>query len=326
MATALVIIPLLEGYWTRAAAAFVFFAALHAYRTPLWVLTVESVPESRWGRVEGVRGAFHSGGVGYALVGGGLLFAIWPALPFIVAAILVIVTTLATFIATPADSAEREPSPDPETRAADSHAPIGFAMLRERRDVRWFLIAHSLWTAAVDGIRPFIFLFATVVLGISIAESSLVLLVLLLGLAIGSVVIGRMGDRFGRGRLLFWAALVLGIAMSAGIFIRTVPIAIAVLVPVGLTAAAFVALPYAHFASLVGENGIGRQTGLYNGAIGIAQIAAPLLVGAALDLGEPLFPELDGFPLMWPVVGAMALASTLALRRSHQAAGADGDA
>jgi MFS family permease len=330
MATALVTLPLLDGYWSRAAAAFVFFAALHAYRTPLWALTVESVPERRWGSVEGVRGAFHAGGVGFGLVGGGLLFAIWPPLPFIIAAALVIATTLATFIATPADSAEREPQHERAQEAAKAHHPQGFALLRERRDVRWFLIAHSLWTAAVDGIRPFIFLFASVVLGITIAESSLVLLVLLLGLAVGSIAIGRLGDRFGRGRVLGWCALVLGVAMSGGIFIRNVPLAIAVLIPVGITAAAFVALPYAHFSALAGDgdgdangNGVGRQTGLYNGAIGVAQIAAPLLVGGVLELGAPLFPELDGFPLMWPVVGALALASVLALRRSEAARGAD---
>jgi MFS family permease len=315
MAVALAIVPFVNGILSRAAAAFVFFALLHAYRTPLWSLTVDSVPEKRWGEVEGVRGALHAGGVGYGLVGGGLLFAIWPPLPFLIGALLIVATTLATFAATPRESHERAPGRAAgEDRSAPS--PPGLRVLLERRDVRWFLIAHTLWTAAVDGIRPFIFLFATVVIGITIAESSLVLLVLLLGLAIGSTVIGRLGDRLGRERVLGWAALVLGIAMSLGIFIRDVPIAIAVLVPVGATASAFVALPYAHFASLVGEADIGRQTGVYNVAIGLAHGLAPLIVGAVIEFGEPLFPELRGLPLMWPVVGAMALLSLCALRRS----------
>src|SRR5688500_9120939 len=64
MAAALAIAPFLDGYWPLAGAAFVYFAALHGYLTPLWSLMVDAVPEERRGRVQGFRGALHSIGLG----------------------------------------------------------------------------------------------------------------------------------------------------------------------------------------------------------------------------------------------------------------------
>jgi MFS family permease len=319
LAVALAIVPFMESFAAIAAVTFAVFALLHAYRTPLWALMIDSVPESRWGRVEGVRGALHASGLGFAIVGGGLLYSIWPPLPFLIGSALIVAMTGVTFLATPDDSAERSALCEQQERDGAGHAhpsPGILAVLKERPGLRPMLIAHALWTGAVDGIRPFIFLFATVVLGITIAESSLLLLVLLLGLALGSVIIGRVGDRLGTGRVLMVAALLMGVAMASGIFVRSVPVAVAMLVPVGIAAAAFVSLPYPLFASFVGEEGMGRNTGIYSGATGLAHFFAPIIVGGAIDLGAPLFPEYDGLPLMWPIVGLSALLSVPMLHRA----------
>jgi len=96
-------------------------------------------------------------------------------------------------------------------------------------------------------------------------------------------------------------------AMLAGVLVREIDGAIALLLASGLGAAALIALPYPLFAALVGGRSIGRYTGLYILSLGFARVAAPVVVGAAIDFGRPLFPGLDGYPLMWPVAGAMAL-------------------
>ncbi len=360
MAAGLVVAPFLGSYWALAAVAFLFFAALRVYVTPLWALLVDSVPQSRWGRVEGVRGVLHSVGLSFGLVGGGFLFDIWQPLPFIVAAALLLATTAATFFSTPPDSLERVSESEAEERGnrlksdddqerseraepEDEEASSrrgddgeGTAGARERdgglnRDgnarrsiwselkqdapLRWFLIAHALWTAAVDGMRPYIFIFASVVLGVRIAEASALLLVLLVGLAIGSLSMGWLSDRINRPTLLFISALVLGVALCAGIFIRSVPVAIALLLPVGLGAAALISLPYPLFATLVGDRPIGEFTGVFGWAVGLAQLFPPILVGAAVDLAIGLFPEQRGYPMMWPVVGVMALLGAASLYR-----------
>lgn len=312
MVVALVASPFLDGFWHLAAAGFLFFVGLHGYLTPLWALLIDAVPDERRAPVQGVRGAFQAAGLGFGLIGGGLLFALAEPLPFVLAAVLLVGTTWLTAAAVPADRktaggrvAAREESEEPVWKRLVGHGPV-----------RWFLIANALWTGAVDGIRPYIFLFAVVVLGVSMAEASLVLAWLLVGLAVGAVAIGRLGNRVGRVPLLAGAAAAMALAMGAGLFIRDVPGAMAVLAVAGVAAAAFIALPFPVFASLAGEEAPGRQTALYIVSLGFARIVAPMLVGAAIDWGARWFPEYQGYPLMWSVAALLTLLSVPALLRS----------
>lgn len=313
MAVSLAIAPFLEGYWLLAGIAFIFFAAFHGYLTPLWALMVDAVPGERWGRVHGVRGALHAAGLGYGLVVSGLLFAIWQPLPFLVAALLILASTVVTVLAAPQDPTNGGGDQSTgEVRAV-------WKELKSRPDIRRFLVANALWTGAVDGIRPYVFLFAVAVLGINTAETSLVLLVLVAGIGIGSVLLGRLGDEYGHAPLLAGGAALTTVALISGVLVRTLPGALTLLLAAGLGAAALIALPYPLFAELIGGRAIGRYTGLYILSLGFARIVAPVLVGAAIDLGRPLFPELDGYPFMWPVAGLMALLSLFALRSSLEA-------
>jgi len=316
LALALGVAPFLEGYWSLAGISFVFFAALHGYLTPLWALMVDAVPDQRRGRVHGVRGALHAAGLGYGLVAGGLLFGLWPALPFLLAAALVLATTWLTYRAAPSTARDRELPEEP----AGGGALRIWTELRERPAVRRLLLANALWSGAVDGIRPYVFLFAVTVLGITVAEASLVLVVLVAGLGLGAVAIGHLGDRYGRAWLLQAGSLVTGLAMLAGVVVRDVPGAVALLLASGVGAATLVALPYPLFAGIAGERSIGRYTGLYVLTLGLGRIMAPLIVGAGIDLGARLYPATHGYPLMWPVAGSLALAGSAMLRRSIAAA------
>lgn len=311
MATALAVAPFLHGFVPLAAAAFLYFAALHGYLTPLWALLVDAVPRQRHGRVQGVRGALHAIGLGYGLVGGGLLFSLWHPLPFLIAAAMVLVATAITYTAAPTEAAAH----------VEAEATLGDVLriwrrFRGRPAVPWFLLANALWTGSVDGIRPFIFLYAVAVLGISVAQTSLVLLLVVAGLGIGAVVLGRLGDRYGHHSLLEVGGTILGVTMMAGFFVRGLWGAVGLLVVSGLGAATLIALPYPLFASLIDEEGVGRDTGLYILTLGFGRIIAPLTVGLAVDLAVPLFPELRGYPAMWPIAGLFAILGVLALRRS----------
>lgn len=311
MMAALVATPFLDGFWTLAAAGFLFFTGLHGYLTPLWALLIDAVPDERRGPVQGVRGAFQAGGLAFGLIGGGLLFSLASPLPFLLAALLVLATTWLTTAAVPSD---------PEARGEwhprrGEEGPV-WKRLVGPGPVRWFLIANALWTGAIDGVRPYIFIFAAIVLGISVAETSLILGWLLAGLAVGAVLIGRLGNRVGRVRLLALAALTTGVVMGLGVFIRDVPSAIGVLAVAGLAAAAFIALPFPVFAALAGDESAGRQTALYIVSLGFARIAAPILIGAVIDIGARWFPDYRGYPLMWPAAGLLVLASVPALLHS----------
>lgn len=315
MAGALLLAPFLDGYWPLFAVGVLFFGALHGYLTPLWALMVDAVPDERRGRVHGVRGALHSVGIGYGLIGSGLLFQLWRPLPFVVGALIIAVTTGITIAAARASDRLATPS-----GAASTLQPGSWLAALRRPEIRWFLVANALWTGAIDGIRPYVFLFAIVVLGVTIAEASLVLVFLLVGLALGALILGRLGDYYGRRALLVGGILVTAAALFSGIWLREPQGAILLLALAGVGAAALIALPFPLFVSLVGEEGIGRRTGLYILSVGIARIGAPMMVGAAIDWGAGRYPELQGYPMMWPMAAVMALASVPVLLLSFRGA------
>lgn len=309
MALAVVVAPFLTGFWTIAGAALVFFLALHGFLAPLWALMVDEVPHERRGRVQGVRGALHSAGLAFGLVAGGLLFSIWEPLPFLTAGAMILATTAITYYAAP-----RTPTPGHEGDASDVLKV--WRRLKGRPAVSWMLLGNALWSSGVDGIRPYIFLFATVVLGINVAETSLLLTVIVAGLGIGAVVLGHMGDRFGHARLLGVGSAVTGVAMLLGFYVRTVPGAVALLLFAGLGAATLISLAYPLFASLIPERGVGRDTGLYIVTMGFGRIVAPVVIGAAIDIGRASMPDVRGYPYMWPIAGTLMLLGLLALARA----------
>lgn len=309
LAASVAVAPFLDGFWPIAGAALVFFLALHGYLAPLWALMVDEVEPGRLGRVQGIRGALHAAGMAFGLVAGGLLFAIWEPLPFLMAAVLILVTTAITYYA----------SPRTMTRGHEGDASDVLKLwrrLRGRPAVTWMLVANSLWSAGVDGIRPYIFLFATIVLGINVAQTSLLLVVIVAGLGVGAVVLGNLGDRFGHAKLLGIGGAVTGLAMVTGLWVDDIPSAVVLLLFAGLGAATLLSLPYALYARLIGAQGVGRDTGLYIVTMGIGRIVAPVLIGAAIDLARPLMPETRGYPVMWPIAGGLTLLGILALARA----------
>ena len=104
--------------------------------------------------------------------------------------------------------------------------------------------------------------------------------------------------------------------MLLGFYVRTVPGAVALLLFAGLGAATLISLAYPLFASLIPERGIGRDTGLYIVTMGFGRIVAPVVIGAAIDIGRSSMPEFRGYPYMWPIAGALMLLGLLALARA----------
>jgi MFS family permease len=313
MAASIALAPFLHGYWPIAAAGFVFFAALQSYLTPLWALMIDSVPNERRGSVQGVRGVFRALGLAYGLVAGGLLYSIWEPLPFVVAAALILVTTAITFAA------------DRTGSDGDDDVPAGtlsgtWRELRGNRPALWTLSANALWNGGIDGIRPYFMLFATIVIGITVAQASLVLVVLIVGVAIGSLVIGRLGDRFDRGRLLQLSGALLTIGMGAGLLVRNVFTASIILLAAGIGAAGLITLPYPYFAELVGDDNTGQYTGIFVLSVGLGRIFAPMLIGGAIDLGRAFMPAERGYPFMWIVAALFSAAGWFAIRRASKLA------
>jgi MFS family permease len=328
MAAALLLIPFRDSFWSMAGIAVVYFAALHAYSTPLRAMLIDATPTEHWGSVQGAMGATHLGGVTFGLVAGGLLYSVYQPLPFIVGAGLLVVTTAITLYTAWKLRLGAEERHRPRERW-DIRRELDFwrELLRDA-DSRWFLMANVLWNAGTEGIRPYLFLFATVVLGIAVQTASLAMLAFLGAAGIGSIIVGRIGDRAGRARILLIGALITGTAMLPGFFVRDLAWLLVLLVPAGLGAAALVALPYPVFATLEQDLDTGRSTGAFYMSVGVARLIAPLLVGAAIDIAAPMLPGTSGYPVMWPIAGLLVLggAAVLGFTRRKEGRGRRGEA
>ena len=311
MTASLVAVPFIRGFWPLAAMGVFFFAALQGYMTPLWALMIDAVPDERRAVVQGVRGAFQAIGLAFGLIVGGLLFEVWEPLPFVTAGFILILSTWFTVLSAPSDRGE-------ESLARKRKTPI-WRQLLKRSEIRWFLVANGLWNGAIDGIRPYIFLYAATVFGISVGGTSGLLVFLLLGVGIGAVGVGRLSQALGRARLLGISAGMCGVAMLLAYFPRTSSDIIWLLAVAGLAAASFIALPFPVFSKLAGDEAPGRQTALFIVSVGLSRVLAPIVIGTVIDLSARFDPELRGYPFMWVAAGGMALLSVPALYKAVSA-------
>lgn len=311
MAATLALVPFVSGYWPTVAIAFGFFLSAQIFFTPLWALMVDAVPDERRGRVQGARGALRAGGLGFGLVGGGLLFSIWEPLPFLLAGLLVLVCAVATVLTA------RSLVQQSESGAVRPGGGLRRMIqeLRSNPDARRVLVSNALWNGAIDGIRPYFFVFAATVLGVSTAVTSAGLVFLVVGLGIGSVVVGRLGDRYDRTRLLLWGVALLTVAMVGGFFMRDLRVAIPILLLAGIGASGIVALPYPIYASLTDEERAGEHTGIFVVSVSVGRLLAPMLVGATIDFARPLMPGTEGYPAMWLVAAVLAASGWAVLRK-----------
>lgn len=319
MALGIAVAPFARTYWLMAAATFVFFAALHAYLTPLWALMLDSVPDERRARVQGTRGALRALGLAYGLVAAGLLYSIDAPLPFLAAAALVLLSTAVTWIADSKVGGDRTTRERVREGVYDA-----WRQLRRKPGAAWLLAANALWNGAIDGIRPYVFLYASIVLGLTIVQASLGLGLLIAGIGIGSLIVGRLGDALPRGQVLQIGTGVLvlafAVALLVGTILRNVSWAALALGAGGLGAAAILAIGYPYFAELVGESRQGEFTGIWVFSVGFGRIVSPMLVGMAIDLGAPMLPRVRGYPMMWAAAGIMGFAGWLALWRAIRSA------
>ena len=83
----LALMAFMPSLWTTALLLFAFFFAYYVYEPPYRGLYPDLLPESVYGRAQGVQHLFRGVALGGGLIGGGLLFHLWQPAPFLVAAV-----------------------------------------------------------------------------------------------------------------------------------------------------------------------------------------------------------------------------------------------
>lgn len=303
MGFCLLLLPFMPNLWTTVVIVMSFFFAYYLYETPYRGLYPDVLPPELFGRSQGIQHILRGTALGMALVGGGLLFKLWRPSPFILAAIL---TTTACGLAIVL------------VREDGGHGRVfeGFlAYIRrswhifwEDGDVRRFLLANSAWEGAFAAARTFVVLYIIDGLNQSKLVSSLVLGSVAIGYVIAAIFAGRLGDRFGLARVIFFASFIYGGGCLAGGLAQQwhdwyFPLIAAVSIAGGTV----MTLAWGLLYKIVPVEHRGAVSGLATTTKGIGLLVGAPIAGLAIDLARPYAESTEGYQVLWPICGLAIL-------------------
>ncbi|HEV2820864.1 MAG TPA: MFS transporter, partial [Solirubrobacteraceae bacterium] len=317
MALALVGLGLVGGF----AGAFIgvtgFFAAYYVAYEPYRALYPDLIVDEAAGRAQSGQAVARGLGTALALVGGGMLLALGQLVPFVVAAVVVVVSVGAfAHVLLRRSGVPEQPSADGAKQAREAFGELWRA-IRFQPPLRRYLVANALWEGSVGAIKTFVILWITVGLGLSLTAAAGVLggaaVCILAGAALG----GKLADRFGTARVMQVAAAGFGGPLIIP-FLSKDPALLVPAVPVIAVCGGIVmALPYALLIPMMPPSDHGLLSGFYSMSRGLGLAAGPLLAGVAIEIlrafGDPTGTQ--GYAAVWVVAGALLLASVPLVRR-----------
>jgi MFS family permease len=183
-------------------------------------------------------------------------------------------------------------------------------LVREHSVLRAYFFANALWEMALSALKAFIILYLVEGLKYSLRISSLIVggvaIVILLG-AFGS---GKLGDRYGRLRIMSYALWAYGIGYTVVIFTTSRPVIGAMIPLIAIGGGTVMTLAYAILMPLMPEDEHGALTGFYSLSRGVGIVAGPIIAGVLIHATRHHpFSATHGFQAMWIVCAAAAFGS-----------------
>jgi MFS-type transporter involved in bile tolerance (Atg22 family) len=256
-----------------------------------------------YGRAQGAQHLMRGFALGCALIGGGALFHVWEAFPFLVAAIVVVTACAAPVLFVREDGGHGRVFEG--VRVYVSHS---WRVFRREPEVRRFLIANAAWEGAFAGARTFVVLYLTIGLGQPQGTATAVLAAVACGYVVAAVGSGFLGDRFGLSRVIVVASFVYGVGLLLGGFgsewhVWYLP----VIFVVAIAAGSVMTLAWGLLFKLMPPGDRGAIAGLATTTKGVGLLIGPLLAGAAIDLLAPYLEDTQGYQALWPILGVPIL-------------------
>ena len=256
-----------------------------------------SPPADLFGRAQGIQHLLRGIALGTALIGGGALFHVWEASPFLVAAVVVTLACLAPIVLLREDGATAGCS-----RAWAYTCATAARVFRREPDVRKFLIANSAWEGTFSAARTFVVLYITVGLGQPLGITTAVLAAVAGGYIVSALVAGRLGDRFGLARVIFLCSFVYGGGLLlGGLVVQWHSWYLPLIFLAAIAGGSVMTLAWGLLFTLMPAADRGAIAGLATTTKGFGLLIGPLLAGGAIDLLERYFPETHGYQVLWPI-------------------------
>jgi MFS family permease len=243
--------------------------------------------------------------LGAALVGGGFLLKVWHAAPFVLAAFVTTAACGATIVWVSEDGGHGR-----VFEGVGAYFKRSWGILREEAEVRRFLLANAAWEGTFAAARTFVVLYVIDGLHQSKTISSALLGAVAAGYVIAALVAGRLGDRFGIARVIFFASFIYGGGfLVAGLATTWHNWYFALIVPVSVAGGAVMTLSWGLLFKLMPPQHRGAISGLATTTKGLGLLLGAPVAGAAIDIARPYLDATDGYQILWPVCGIPVLAA-----------------
>ena len=303
LAFTLALLAFMPNLWATAFLFFSFSLAYYVYEPPYRGLYPDLVPSESYGRSQGSQHVMRGIALAGALVAGGVLLGVWDPFPFVVAAVITMISCAAVVWLV------EEPDLAPvATVRKRSNLLAPFRIVREHPHVRWFLIANTAWEATFAGMRTFVVLYITVGLGQPLWLSSVVLATVGGGYLVAAVLSGGWGDRFGLGWVIVGASVVYGVGLIGAVLAQSwhnwyFPLIFFVSIAGGVV----MTLSWGLLFKVMPSGDEGSVSGLAIMTKGLGLLIGPPIVGATIDVAGTFLQSTDGYAAMWLIVGLPVL-------------------
>ena len=300
----LALIAFMPRLWLMTLLLLAFFFAYYVYEPPYRGLYPDLLPESEYGRSQGIQHLLRGLAIGCGLVGGGFLFSLWQPAPFLIASVVVTAACAVPIVFVRESSGSNRVFEG--VRAYLAHS---WVIFRGESEVRRFLVCNSAWEGTFAGARTFVVLYITRGLGQSVVVSTAVLACVAGGYVVASLVAGRLGDRFGLARVIYYCSFVYGIGLVlAGLAQTWHAWYLALIFAVAIAGGSVMTLAWGLVFKLMPAEHRGTIAGLATTTKGVGLIIGPIAAGIAIDLLSPHLEATDGYQVLWPILGIPILA------------------
>ena len=301
----LLLLPFMPNLWTTTLIVLAFFFAYYVYEPPYRGLYPDLLPESTYGRAQGVQHVLRGIALGAALVGGGWLLKVWDAGPFVLAAFVTTAACGAAILFVREDGGHGR-----VFEGVGAYFKRSWRILREEPEVRRFLVANAAWEGTFAAARTFVVLYVIKGLGESQSIANALLGAVATGYVIAAIFAGRLGDRFGIARVIFLASFVYGGGFFVAGFANTWHNwYFGMIVPVAIAGGTVMTLAWGLLFKLMPVQHRGAVSGLATTTKGIGILVGAPIAGLAIDLSRPYFGATDGYQILWPICGLPILAA-----------------
>lgn len=218
-------------------------------------------------------------------------FILWsdgvPASAFLLTALLIAGGMLITVVGV------REPTP--EVWVADRHASMSesedgltwWETARRYRGALMLCVVQFAYWSGLNAVLPLVSVYTRDILGATVGQAQLLPALMLLATTILAIPMGKLGDRFGKRRMLSAGYAVMGLVALGGLVITNVPEGVLLFTLAGVGSCAIMVLTLPLLADLVPRHHMGTAAGALAASGSVAAPFASLLAGQLADMYGP---------------------------------------